>query len=149
MRLFCLSLLAMVILMGGLFGPRFVEKKAGPSAVTYWADKNKKKQFTSSKEIEHFLYELNERIDVYIRRNPHLSEEIKEQLKVFHTVCIGMTKEQVLLLLGEPAKKKPAFEHGADEKWVYITYHPYGEDHLYFKGDTVIKIFGFQTGNVL
>lgn len=60
-----------------------------------------------------------------------------------------MTKEQVLLLLEEPVKIEPVSDYGADEKWVYITYRPYGEDHLYFKGDTVIKILGFQTGNVL
>ena len=60
-----------------------------------------------------------------------------------------MIKEQVLLLLDEPAKKVIVSEYGADEKWVYITYHPYAEDHLYFKGNTIIKILGFQTGNVL
>jgi len=54
-----------------------------------------------------------------------------------------------LLLLGEPTKKVSVSELGADEKWVYILYQPYGETHLYFKDDTIIKILGFQTGNVL
>lgn len=78
-----------------------------------------------------------------------MPDKIKEQLKVFHSVHKGMNKEQVLLLLGEPAKKEFVSEYGADERWVYILYHPYAENHLYFQGDTVIKILGFQTGNVL
>jgi hypothetical protein len=138
----------MVILMGGLFGPKFKEKETGPGAVTYWEDKDKSRQ-RSSTEKKEFMKQLDTKIDKYIAQNPQLSEEIKEQLKVFHTVYIGMTKEQVLLLLDEPAKKETVSDYGADEKWVYITYHPYAEDHLYFKDDTVIKILGFQTGNVL
>jgi hypothetical protein len=134
--------------MGGLFGPKFKEQRMGPSAVTYWEDKDKSHQRSPAEKRE-FSQQLDRRIDEYISRNPQLSEEIKEELKVFHTVYIGMTKEQVLLLLDEPTKKEPVSEYGADEKWVYITYRPYGEDHLYFKGDTVIKILGFQTGNVL
>ena len=147
MRLLCLSL-TMVILMGGLFGTKFKEQKTGPSAVTYWRDKGKNYD-RSSAEIEEFMRQLDKRIDEYITKNLQLSEEIEEKLKIFHSVYVGMNKEQVLLLLDEPAKKESVSEYGADEKWVYITYRPYAEDHLYFKGDTVIKILGFQTGNVL
>lgn len=147
MRLFCLSL-TMVILMVGLFGPKLKEKKTGPLAVTYWEDKDKSRQ-RSSVEKKEFMKQIDERIDEYIEKNPQLLDKVKEGLKVFQMVIKGMTKEQVLLLLDEPAKKVPVSEYGADEKWVYVTYRPYAEDHLYFKGDTVIKIFGFQTGNVL
>lgn len=147
MRLFCLSLTMMILVMG-LLGPKFKEQKMGPSAVTYWRDKGKNYD-RSSAEIEEFMRQLDKKIDKYIAKNPQLSDKIKEELKIFHTVYIGATKEQVLLLLDEPAKKTPISEYGADEKWVYITYRPYAEDHLYFKGDTVIKIMGFQTGNVL
>lgn len=147
MRLFCLPLI-MVVLMAGLFGPKFEEYGMGPNAVTYWRDKDKR-SIKSQAEVEEFMKQLDRKIDEYIAKNLHLSDEIKEELKVFHTVHIGMTKEQVLLLIDEPAKKIAISEYGADEKWIYIIYHSYGEDHLYFKGDTVIKILGFQTGNVL
>lgn len=147
MRLFSLSLIV-IVLMGGLFGPKFKDYKTGPNAVNYWSNKEKTRQKLSS-EAREFTAQLDREIDEYIKNNPQLSDDIKEQLKVFHTVHKGMIKEQVLLLLGEPPKKEFVSEYGADEKWVYITYHPYAEDHLYFQGDIVIKILGFQTGNVL
>lgn len=147
MRLFCLFL-TMVILMGGLFGPTFKEYKTGPEAVNYWRNKDKKRQKTSE-EVKEYMRQLDKKIDEYIGTNPHLSDEIREGLKIFTAVYKGMNKEQVLLLLDEPAKKGSVSEYGADEKWVYIIYRPYAEDHLYFKDDTVIKILGFQTGNVL
>jgi len=147
MKLFSLSLI-MVILMSGLLGPNFKDYKMGPNAVNYWGNKEKKRQKLSA-EAKEFTVQLDKKIDEYIKHNPQLSDEIKEQLKIFHSVHLGMNKEQVLLLLEEPPKKVPVSEYGADEKWIYITYHPYAEDHLYFKGDIVIKILGFQTGNVL
>mgnify|MGYP001567331363 CR=1 FL=1 len=127
---------------------KFKDKEAAPDAVVYWRDKDKNRQ-RSSAEVREFMQQLDKKVDEYIVKNPQLSNEIKEWLKVFQTVHIGMTKEQVLLLLEEPAKKESVSDYGADEKWVYIQYHPYAEDHLYFKGDIVIKILGFQTGNVL
>jgi len=147
MKLLCLSL-TMIIFMAGLFGPKFKEKDAAPDAVVYWRDKDKR-GIKSQAEVKEFMEQLDKKIDEYIAKNPQLSNEIKEWLNVFQTIHIGMTKEQVLLLLDEPAKKEPISDYGADEKWIYVIYHPYGEDHLYFKGDTVIKILGFQTGNVL
>lgn len=146
MRLFC-SLTIMVILIGGFFGPKFKEQKTGPFAVTYWRDKGKNYD-RSSAEIEEFIQQFDKKVANYISKNPQRPEWIRENLLAGETT-IGMTKEEILLLLGEPAKKKPVSDYGADEKLVYITYRPYGEDHLYFKGDTVIKILGFQTGNVL
>ena len=147
MRLFSFSLI-IIILISGLLAPKFKEFQTGPSAVSYWRDKDKKRM-KSQAEVEEFMIGLDRKINEYINQNPQLSEKIKEELKVFHTVHVGMIKEQVLLLVEEPSKREFASEYGADEKWIYITYHPYAEDHLYFKGDIVIKILGFQTGNVL
>lgn len=147
MRLLCLPL-TIIILMGGMFGPNFKEYQAAPDAVVYWRDKDKRR-VKSQSEVKEFINQLDRKIEGYIRTHPELSEFIKHKLQVFQTVHKGMTKEQVLLLLDEPAKKEVTSEYGADEKWIYITYHPYAEDHLYFKDGIVIKIFGFQTGNVL
>jgi len=147
MKLFCLSLV-MIILMGGLFGPKFEEEETGPFAVIYWRDKDKGIRFKSTAEVEEFSKQLDRKIEDYVMINPQRPGWIKQNLLAGHTT-IEMTKEEILLLLEEPAKKIPVSEYGADEKWIYVIYHPYGEDHLYFKGDTVIKILGFQTGNVL
>ena len=64
MRLFCVSL-TMIILMGGLFGPNFEEKEAGPDAVTYWENKDKRR-IKSSAEMKEYMKELDNRIDEYI-----------------------------------------------------------------------------------
>ncbi len=147
MKLFGLSLVV-VFLMGCLFTREFIKGESGPDAVVYWRVKDKHRQKTSA-EVEEYMKQLDKKVEEYMLKNPGLSDETKKWLKVFNTVHIGMTKEQVLLLLEDPARKEPVSEHGANEKWVYIGYHPYGEDHLYFKGDTLIKIFEYQTGNVL
>lgn len=147
MKLFSFFLI-MIVFMGALFGPKFKDYETSWSAVVYWRDKDKDRQKTSA-EVSEFVSQIDKKIDEYLSKNSHLSEKIKEELKIFRAVHKGMNKEQVLLLLGEPPKKEPVSEYGADEKWIYITYHPYAENHLYFKGDVVIKILGFQTGNVL
>lgn len=133
--------------MSGLFGPNFEEQETGPFAVTYWRDKDKRR-IKSQSEVKEFMEQLDKKIEDYVMINPQRPDWIKQNLLAGQTT-IEMTKEEILLLLEEPAKKEPISDYGADEKWIYIQYHPYAEDHLYFKGDTVIKILGFQTGNVL
>lgn len=148
MRLFCLSLI-MVILMGGVFAPRYEEHKTGPGSFNYWRYKDRGIERTIS-ETEEFIKELNKKIEKYIQNNPQRPEWIKQNLLAGQTT-IEMTKEEILLLLDKPLNKTPTSEYGADEVWVYHMYDIgwHSEDKFYFKDNVVIKILGFQTGNVL
>lgn len=57
MRLFSLSLIV-IVLMGGLFGPKFKDYETSWSAVVYWRDKDKHRQ-KSSAEVNEFINQIS------------------------------------------------------------------------------------------
>lgn len=136
--------------MAGLFGTKYEEYKTGFNSFNYWRYRDKGKEKTLA-ETEEYIKELDKKIEGYIKNNPNRPEWIKENLR-FHQTTTEMTKEEILLLIGGPLNNIPTSEYGSNEKWVYRIYTGgwvCSEVQFYFKDNIVIKIFGFQTGNVL
>ena len=135
------------MLLCGCASDMFLEKrdaKLGPYATTYWRDKDTRQK--SAREVEEFDEQLQLKVDKYIAIHPELPEEVKKWMSYLHVV-VGMNKEQVLMLLGTPYKKKQTSERGTDEVWIYryLAMPLRDESHLYFKGDTLVKIIDVST----
>jgi len=91
------------------------------------------------------VYLIRKRIGVYLEENPNLSQDIKTALSVLK-IQKGMSREQVLLVVGEPTGKKRLQYNG--ELWIYKGDRMlkgerqwyYGWGKLYFQDDILNDI---------
>jgi hypothetical protein len=101
-------------------------------------------------ERRHWDNDIDARISRYLNDHPEAASSLQVSTFRFHRqVAVGMTREQVLILLGRPdrvatdaaqmetlaRKFWPAIKGTVDEAWVYP-----GGWRLYFKGPNLIEI---------
>jgi hypothetical protein len=93
---------------------------------------------------------LEERVSAYLSRHPELATSMRASQFTFHRrVAVGMTREEVTLLIGAPAATTeeapvmaetarqfwPAVSRQAKEMWTYA-----GGWALYFDGDRLVDL---------
>ena len=142
--------LVLGVLLGGcaLFT---VDQRAseGPTAEDVWKERFKlvNGRGPSFSETQGFEEQMDAQVREFLRKNPEVGNSYRvTNLRLFRQVMVGMTKEEVTLLLGKPhdvtddsARMEalarqwwPAVKANAKEAWVYP-----GGWTLYFDGNTV------------
>jgi len=101
-------------------------------------------------ETSDFRSGLEERVSAYLSRHPDLATSMRASQFTFHRrVAVGMTREEVTLLVGAPAATTeevsqmadaarqfwPAVGRQAKEMWTYP-----GGWSLYFDGDRLVDL---------
>jgi len=97
-----------------------------------------------------FRAALDDRVSAYLSRHPDLSTSTRASQFTFHRrVAVGMTRDEVILLLGAPSAQTddtarmaasagqfwPAIGENARAMWIYA-----GGWALYFDGDRLVDI---------
>lgn len=122
--------------------------KINPKSVEFERDNNKWTQYVENNstidnkfrqaraETERQIEDLRKKkINLYFEQNPDLSESIKNCI-LNEEIKIGITKEQVLLSLGNPADiHRTVSSAGVNEQWVYgdVTAFSNSMRYLYFE----------------
>jgi hypothetical protein len=124
----------------------------GPTAEQFWKSRlavanGREPTFD---ERRHWDNDIDARITRYLNDHPEAANSLQVSTFRFHRqVAVGMSKEQVLILLGRPdrmttdaadierlaRKYWPAIKETVDEAWVYP-----GGWRLYFKGPALVDI---------
>lgn len=121
----------------------------GPTAEDVWKERFKLVNGRSPTfaDTAGFEEELDVRVQEFLRKNPEVANSYRVgNLRLFRQVTVGMTKEEVTLLLGKPqdltvdaARMEalarqwwPAVKPSAKEAWVYP-----GGWTLYFDGNAL------------
>lgn len=93
----------------------------------------------SVEEQQRYSEERHRKIEAYISAHPGLTEIQKAILSNEGGPGGGLTKEQIILLIGEPDKvERGILKYGADEMWFYR--NQAHNDYYYFKGELLIKV---------
>jgi len=128
----------------------------GPDALSYWAYQPAMQRhpgvLIAGEEVLRLERELIDKVNRYIETHSEVPDNKKAQLRKL-TVHVGMIKEEVRLLLGDPSEvlRSPETLQGmakdewkdTEEAWVYRSYagekyyYPYV---LYFRADTITQI---------
>ena len=145
--------LVLGVLLGGcaLFT---VDQRAseGPTAEDVWKERFKlvNGRGPSFSETQGFEEQMDAQVREFLRKNPEVGNSYRAtHLRLFRQVMVGMTKEEVTLLLGKPhdvtddaARMEvlarrwwPAVKANAKEAWVYP-----GGWTLYFDGDALTEM---------
>jgi len=145
--------LVLGVLLGGcaLFT---VDQRAseGPTAEDVWKERFKlvNGRGPSFSETQGFEEQMDAQVREFLRKNPEVGNSYRAtNLRLFRQVMVGMTKEEVTLLLGKPhdvtddaARMEvlarrwwPAVKANAKEAWVYP-----GGWTLYFDGDALTEM---------
>ena len=144
------GMLALGVLLGGC-AVFTIDQRAseGPTAEDVWKERFKliNGRSPTFADTSGFQEELDERVREFLRRNPEVANSYRVgNLRLFRRVIVGMTKEEVRLLLGTPqdvtddaARMEalarrwwPTVKPNAKEAWTY----PAGWT-LYFDGNTL------------
>ena len=157
------SLLLLVVMSAFLSGAtstcsEYRKEVIGPDALTYWAGEHARSRGCPGVERPAEIYprikqDVLNKINRYIDTYPQLPEIKKKQLREL-TVHVGMTKEEVRLLLGEPSEILTTPEtlqemardewKDAEEAWTYRVIGPscglYYTSVLYLRADTITHI---------
>lgn len=121
----------------------------GPTAEDVWKERFQlvNGRSPSFSERQGFETEMEAQVREFLRKNPEVANSYRvSNLRLYRQVIVGMTKEEVSLLLGKPqdvtddeARMEvlarrwwPAVKPNAKEAWVYP-----GGWTLYFDGSTV------------
>ena len=121
----------------------------GPTAQDVWKEQFKlvNGRGPSFSETQGFEEQMDGKVWEFLRQNPEVGNSYRVgNLRLFRQVMVGMTKEEVTLLLGKPhdvtedaARMQvlarrwwPALKENAKEAWVYS-----GGWTLYFDGNAV------------
>lgn len=143
-----------VLVFAACAGPRTLDYRTtqGPTAEELWlhqmlAVNGREPAF---EERQHWRDHLDDRIDRYLREHPEAANSLDiTAFRFERRVVVGMSKEQVLLLLGRPlatsrdpaelearaGRHWPQVREQAAEAWAY----PLGWT-FYFAGDRVVDI---------
>ena len=149
-----LALVALTLMLGACAANRGVEQRTsqGPTASELWMYKM---VLTNGREptFDERLYwqnDLEDQIGRYLRAHPEAANSLEvSTFRFYRRVAVGMTKDQVVILLGPPTKKTtdaaemekgarkywPDLKDRAKEAWAY----PLGW-YFYFAEDRVIDI---------
>jgi hypothetical protein len=152
-----LALVALALLLGAcLGGPRIEQRTTqGPTADEFWVYRmvltnGREPNFD---ERRHWQNEMEDQIGRYLREHPAASNSLDvSTFRFYRRVAVGMTKEQVLILLGRPTKMTtesaemeklarrywPDVKDRAKEAWTY----PLGW-YFYFAEDRVVDIIQY------
>lgn len=157
------SLLQLVVMSAFLSGAtstcsEYRKVVKGPDALTYWGGEHARSRGCPAVERPAEIYprikqDLLNKINRYIETHPELPETKRKQLREL-TVHVGMTKEEVRLLLGEPSEMLTTPEtlqgmardewKDAEEAWTYRVIGPscglYYVSVLYFRADMITHI---------
>lgn len=155
-----LALVALTLMLGACLGPRMEQRTTqGPTADEFWLYKmvltnGREPNFD---ERRHWQNEMEDQIARYLREHPEASSSLEvSTFRFYRRATVGMSKEQVLLLLGRPSKTTtesaemeklarkywPEVKDRAKEVWVY----PLGW-HFYFADDRVVDITQYVPRN--
>ena len=138
-----------IVLSGCAFFTIDQRATAGPTAQDVWKERFQlaNGRGPSFSETQGFEDQLDAQVQEFLRRNAEAANSYRvSNLRLFRQVMVGMTKEEVTLLLGKPqdvtddaARMEglarrwwPTVKPNAKEAWVY----PAGWT-LYFDGNTV------------
>jgi hypothetical protein len=149
-----LALVAIPLVLMGCASRKPVEQRTtqGPTAEQFWMYKmvlanGREPNFD---ERRHWQNEIDEEIARYLRTHPEAASSLEvSTFRFFRRAIVGMTKEQIVILLGRPETMttdaaemaKLARQHWAaiqgraQEAWTY----PLGW-RFYFAGDRVVDI---------
>ena len=136
----------------GTFGGSEQRTTQGPTAEQFWTYRvavanGREPTFD---ERRHWDNDMEARISRYLNDHPEAANSLQVSTFRFHRqVAVGMTKEQVLILLSRPdgmtsdaveieklaSRFWPSIKETANEAWVYP-----GGWRLYFKGPTLVDI---------
>ena len=138
-----------IVLSGCAFFTIDQRATAGPTAQDVWKERFQlaNGRGPSFSETQGFEDQLDAQVQEFLRRNAEAANSYRvSNLRLFRQVMVGMTKEEVTLLLGKPQDMTddaarmevlarrwwPTVKPNAKEAWVY----PAGWT-LYFDGNTV------------
>ena len=124
----------------------------GPTAQDVWKERFKlaNGRGPSFSETQGFEEQMDAKVREFLRNNPEIGNSYRAStLRLFRQVAIGMTKEEVALLLDKPQDVTddagrmevlarrwwPAVKPNAKEAWVYP-----GGWTLYFDGDALTEM---------
>jgi hypothetical protein len=124
----------------------------GPTADDFWkatiAVQNRREP--NFEERRHWEADLDDRVGRYLRENPEAASDLNvSAFRYLHQVSVGMDKEQVRILLGQPVvvstkademekaarRYWPMIKDRATEAWAY----PFGWT-IFFSGSKVVDI---------
>jgi hypothetical protein len=149
-----LGLVALSLVLAACASARAVEQRTtqGPTAEQFWMlrmiEANGREP--NFDERRHWQNQIDDDIARYLRSHPEAASSLEvSTFRFFRRTTVGMTKEQIVILLGppettttEPAEMEklarqywPAVKARAKEAWTY----PLGW-RFYFAGDRVVDI---------
>jgi hypothetical protein len=151
-----LAFVALALVLAACLGPRVEQRTTqGPTAEEFWFYRM---LLTNGREPDfderrHWQNAMEDQIAQYLRQHPEASNSLDvSTFRFYRRAVVGMSKEQVLMLLGRPVQVTteateieklarrywPDVKDRAKEAWVY----PLGW-HFYFADDLVVDITQF------
>jgi hypothetical protein len=150
-----LVVLALPLLLGACLSARKAEEQRttqGPSAEAFWLLRmiQANGREPTFDERRHWQNQLDDEIARYLRAHPDAANSLEvSTFRFYRQATVGMTKEQIVILLGRPetattepaeieklaGKYGPVIKAHAKEAWTY----PLGW-RFYFAGDRVVDI---------
>jgi hypothetical protein len=153
-----LALVALTLMLGACAG-RTTEQRTtqGPTAEEFWLYRM---MLTNGREPNfderrHWQNDIEDQIGKYLREHPEAANSLEvSTFRFYRRVTVGMTKDQVVILLGRPTKVTteaaeiekaarkywPDVKDRAKEAWAY----PMGW-FFYFADDRVVDITQYVT----
>jgi hypothetical protein len=158
-----LALVALTLMLGACASTREVEQRTsqGPTADEFWLYRM---MLTNGREPNfderrHWQNDIEDQISKYLREHPEAANSLEvSTFRFYRRATVGMTKEQVVILLGRPIKTTtdaaeiekaarkywPDVKDRAKEGWAY----PMGW-FFYFAEDRVVDITRYVPGKIL